>query len=112
MSLLTMCRSTATLKRHTETKDATGGLIPTYSAVSGYSDQPCDIQPASGRVREQYMQKQLAVTHTFYFADDMPARAGDQLVYDSRIFQVQGYTPQAPNYDQWACKVDCEEQYG
>lgn len=118
MSLVAMCRSQITLKRPTHSKDASGGDVKTFAAVSGYSGVACDIQPASGRVRDQYMQKQLNVTHTVYFPVDTPVRAGDQLVYSDpilsqdRIFQFQGLRPVAPGYVQWACIVDVEEQFG
>ena len=113
MSLLSMLRSTCTLKRKSGTKDSGGGWVDDYADVSGYADVSCDIQPASGRVREQYHQQQLAVTHTIYFAEDVPARAGDQIVGpDGEIYQFQGYRPQAPGYRQWACVVDVERQYG
>lgn len=118
MSLLSMCRSLVTLKRKTAAKDSTGGYAPTFAAVDGYTSVACDIQPASGRIREQYMERQLNVTHTVFFPVDTPARAGDQLIYadpvlsTNRVLQVQGMRPVAPGYNQWACVVDVEEQYG
>lgn len=113
MSLRSMCRSTITLKRVTTAKDAAGGQAQTYTAVSGYSGIRCDIQPASSAIREQYREMQLAGTFSIYFAQDVPARAGDQLTgSDGTVYQFRGVRPPAPGYQQWACVVDVERQYG
>jgi len=110
-----MCRSYATLQRQTATKDASGGIVSSYAAVSGYSDQPCDIQPASGSTRMQYMREQTTVSHTLYFADALPAVAGDRLTFvddagTTHTYLFRGVRPKAPGYTQWACVVDVEEQ--
>ncbi len=112
MSLRTMLKTTATLKRKSNTKDASGGLTPTFTAVSGYSDVPCDIQPATGSVRMQYMQNQTNVSHTMFFQTDIGAKAGDILTSGSRIFQFRGKEQSAPGYRQWAAKIHVEEQLG
>ena len=105
-----MCRSSATLQRQAVTKDASGGMVHSYANVSGSVDLPCDIQPASGRVRDQYMQRNLAVTHTMYFPDDVTVLPGDRLTASGRTFLFQGKRPPAMGYDQWATTLDVEEQ--
>ena len=114
MSILTLSRTAATLKRKVLVKDASGGMtMATYAAVSGYSGVPCDIQPASGSVRDRYMQTQANVTHTIYSETDIPARAEDILVAGSRIFQFRGIEPVPPGYEgQWPLQIHVEEQLG
>ncbi len=108
MSLRSMCRSRVTVQRQTVTKDASGGMVQTYADL--YTDRACDIQPASGRVREQYMQQNLAVSHTIYLADAITILPGDRLVSNGHTFLFQGLRPAAFGYDVWPTIVDVEEQ--
>lgn len=110
MSLESMLRTSCTWQRKTTSKDAAGGMVNTFSAVSGYSDIPCDIQPASSNTRMRYMQEQLNVSHTIYFAQAVPANAGDRFTSDGRTFLFQGRRPSAPGYVQWAEMCDVQEQ--
>lgn len=115
MSLAELLRTTGTLKRKTLAKDASGGpLVDPYVAVSGYSDVPCDIQPASGTVRMQYMQRQENVTHSVYSETNIPAKSEDIFVSAGRTFQFRGREPLPPGYesDQWPAVTHVEEQLG
>lgn len=108
MSLLSMLKTTGTLQRKTAAKDASGGYTTTYADVQ--SNVKCDIQPASGSIRDQYMQHNMFVTHTVYLASDVTAKEGDRWSSNSRIFLVRGYRKSAPGYLQWPCILDVEEQ--
>lgn len=114
MSILTLSRTSATLKRKVLVKDASGGMtMPSYSAVTGYSNVPCDIQPASDQVRSQYMQTQANVTHVVLSETEIPAKAEDILVAAGRTFQFRGRKPQPPGYEgQWPAEIHVEEQLG
>ena len=113
MSLASMAsRTTGTLKRATDAKDASGGMVKTYAAVDGYEDVSCTIHPASSSIRMQYMQRQMNCTHTIFTDEDVPAMSGDIWVSDSRIFQVLGREPKSPGYTQWPAKIHAEEQFG
>jgi hypothetical protein len=111
-----MCRSYATLQRQSTSKDASGGIVSVYAAVSGYSSVSCDIQPASGTIRDQYMRQGTFASHTLYFPDDIPAVAGDRLQTTNdrtgvtHTYLFRGRRGPAQGYDQWACVVDVEEQ--
>jgi len=113
MSLGSMCdRATGTLQRVTNAKDASGGATQTFANVSGFVNVPCDIQPARGSVRMQYMQQQLNVTHTVFTEREVTAKAGDVWVSGGRIFQFQGREPPPPGYDAWPAQMHVEEQLG
>ncbi len=114
MSLATMCdRSSGTLKRKTNTKDASGGMTMTFVAVgTDTTDVPCDIQPATGRVQMQYMQQQLQVSHTVFTETEVAAKAGDLWIAEGRTFQFVGREMPAPGYDQWGAKMHVLEQLG
>src|SRR6185436_4229948 len=112
MSLGELLRTTGTLKRRATAKDASGGSLETGSlvAVSGYSDIPCDVQPASGTVRLQYMQAQSFVTHTVYSETEIPAKAEDIFTVGGRNFQFRGREMPPPGYetDGWPAVMHVE----
>lgn len=109
MSLSGLMTGYVTLQRKTDAKDASGGLQRTYAAVAGYSDVAVDIQPASGSVQMRYMANESIVTHSAFFADNVPAVAGDRLVgSDGRIYEVKGRRVPGAR-DQWPTVVDVEE---
>ncbi len=132
MSLGTMCRTSGTLKRRNLSKDASGGMLmvpttvgpvttPGYVVVAGYENIPCDIQPATGSTRLQYMQEQMNVTHTVYTEEEIPAKAGDLWMTgigsdgdetDARRFQVQGREMPPPGYEEWPAQMHVLEQLG
>lgn len=111
MSLTSMLRSTCTLERKSTSKDASGGMVNTFAAVSGYSGISCDVQTASGTTQQRYMQEKTIVTHTIYFDQDVPAKAGDRFTNDDgETFLFKGRRPPSKGYDAWPCVVDVEEQ--
>lgn len=114
MSLATMCdRTSGTLKRKVLVKDASGGMtMASYAAVSGYSGFACDIQPAKGSTRLQYMQEQANVTHTIFTESEIPAKPEDIIVIEGRTFQFRGREMPAVGYDQWPAQMHVEEQLG
>lgn len=109
MSLPGMLRSVGVLQRSASTKDASGGAVKASWADVG-EETACDVQPASGSVRIQYLRLQMVVTHTVYVAGDVEARQGDRWYTGGRYFLVQGYTPPAPGYGSWPGRIDAEEQ--
>lgn len=115
MSLDGLLRTTGTLKRKTLVKDANAAeSISGFTAVSGYSDVPCDIQPARSSVRMQYMQDQLNVTHTVRSETEIPGRPEDIFVAAGRTFQFRGREQPPPGYegDEWPARMHVEEQLG
>lgn len=113
MSLLSMCRTSGTLKRPTNSKDASGGMVvDPFVVIAGYDGVACDIQPATGSIRFQYMQQQLNVSHTVFTASEIPAKPGDVWVSGARTFQFRGREMPAPGYGQWPAKMHVEEQLG
>src|SRR5262245_25061995 len=104
-----MLRSAGTLQRSLSTKDASGGAVKagTWPVIA---TADCDVQPVSSDIREQYLTRQLVVTHAIYVVADVGARAGDRWVVGGRFFLVRGYTPPAPGYPQWPGRIDGEEQ--
>lgn len=107
-----MLRTTGTLQRFTYTKGTSGGQVLTPANVSGATDIACDIQPASGRIQEQYRQQHLHVTHSIWLAEDVGARATDRFISGSRVFVIQGVRPPAPGYDSWPAVIDVQEEVG
>lgn len=106
-----MLRTSATLQRAPQGKDNSGGMVKNFADVTGYVDVPCDIQPASGNVRLQYMQQNKIVSHTMYFGQAITVLAGDRFATsDGRYFHFRGQKPAAPGYTQWPGIVDVEEQ--
>ena len=112
MSLATMLPSLCTLQNKTSTNDSSGGMVNTFADAPGGTDIPCDIQPAQGSVRIQYMQNQLNVTHTIFTEEDIGAVAGDIIISEGRTFQFQGKEQPAPNRFQWPGVAHVEEQLG
>lgn len=115
MSLGTNLNTTGTLKRKTLVKDANAAMtIPSFTAVAGYSDVPCDVQPARGTVRMQYMQQQANVTHTVYSETEIPGRPEDVFIVAGRTFQFRGREQPPPGYegDEWPAQMHVEEQLG
>lgn len=115
MSLDGLCRTTGTLKRKTLVKDANAAMtISSFTAVSGYSNVPCDVQPARGSVRMQYMQESSNVTHTVYSETEIPGRPEDVFIVAGRTFQFRGREQPPPGYegDEWPAQMHVEEQLG
>lgn len=87
MSLASLCNHTATLQRPTASADAYGGESNSFSAL--LSDFACTVQPASGRLIEQFARLSMQISHTLYTPTDITsARAGDRVVFNSENYIV------------------------
>ncbi len=79
MSLATLCINTvAQIYRPTMTVDSHGG----YTPVSGnseliYADVPNSLQPASGKLIEEFARRSMTITHTMYTPTPIVLKAGD-----------------------------------
>jgi hypothetical protein len=115
VSLESMCRSTATLERHTITKDSSGGMVvPPWNTQK--SDITCDIQPATASTILRWAQLVIRVSHTIYCTEDIGALAGDRITVTAddgsvRYFKVEGDGKVAAGYeDDWPATVDVIEE--
>ncbi len=93
-----MLESVGTIKRPTITRDANEGVIQTFDQVIA-SEIPCSVQPAGANIVILYAQRNVNVTTTVYFAQNVSAEANDILEVTDRdgvlhTFQVQGYRKQ------------------
>lgn len=116
MSVLSLSRTSATLKRKVLVKDASGGMtMASYTTVSGYANVPCDIQPMNDNTRLQYMETQANLMHVILSESEIPAKAEDILVSNGgRTYQFRGRKPIPEGYesDQWPAEIHVEEQLG
>src|SRR5258708_157628 len=88
MALENLMTHTVDIKRPTPVKGNSGGQTKTYTTV--YTDQPVSIQPINTSWLVRYAQKHIDVTHSLYFNTALTVRAGDQIVYGTRTFLVEG----------------------
>ena len=89
MALQNLMWHRVTIKRPTASKDASGGITSTESAV--YTDLPANVQPVSASVSLLYQQRQLTVTHSVYTNQAISARNGDRVYFGTRTFIVTGF---------------------
>lgn len=79
--------------------------------ITGYTDvltiQPCWVQPANSRLRLQYQERQIVVTHRVYFDSDPVVDAEWRLKFGARLMKVIGAANTAELGRLWT--VDCEE---
>lgn len=89
MALQNLMWHRVTIKRPTASKDASGGITSTETAV--YTDLPANVQPVSASVSLLYQQRQLTVTHSVYTNQVISARNGDRVYFGTRTFIVTGF---------------------
>ncbi len=109
MSTLTLCVNTASLYRQQPQDGTQGGQAPSVFAPDQSAwYAPCSIQPSSASTQMRYMQLNMIVSHTLYFATDYQPFLGDKWVTgDGREFIVRGWYNSLELDDAWVC--DCEE---
>ena len=89
MSLTNLCnKRTATLSRPTITADALGGQTRTFATVSTFR---CTIQPARGKVVEEFAKRSMIVTHRAYTTTAVSVQTGDRLVSDGVNYLIHGW---------------------
>ncbi|WP_157368671.1 head-tail adaptor protein [Zavarzinella formosa] len=76
------------VKRPTPVKGASGGQTDTLVTI--HKDQPVSIQPVSTSWLVRYAQRHVDVTHSLYFNTSLDVLTGDQIVYGTRTFFVEG----------------------
>ncbi len=79
---------TVNVNRPANSQNAEGGISTTYN--SAYTSLACAIQPVSSSWKLYYASKHIEVTNTFYFIDNPSLLNGDQIVYGSRLYLVEG----------------------
>lgn len=93
MSLLSLCNSTADIERATTTVTTIGGKSQSFSVQ--YNDIPVSIQPANGRVVEDYAKRSMQITHTIYTPTTIALKQGDRVVSGGVYYIVQGWRDMA-----------------
>lgn len=94
MSLLSLSTHSATFSRPANTTDAVGGLVRgTYTAQ--YSSIAGSLQPAPGRIVDEFARRSIRITHTFYTPTALTLYAGDKCVIGSGTYIVHAATDQA-----------------
>ncbi len=63
-----------TFKRPAFTADAMGGQVRTNSTIYSVSGS---LQPASGRIIEEFARRSMQISHTFYTNTEIVLKAGD-----------------------------------
>ena len=71
MSLQSLCNSTATIETATVTSGAIGGQSTTYATAQTLS--ACTIQPANGRMVEEFARRSIHIDHTLYTPEAITA---------------------------------------
>lgn len=113
MSLASMLMSSGTLKRPTISRDANQGVKqdPFRQIALNVS---CDVQPASTSIVMLYAQRNVEVSTTIFFADNIPAEVNDIFVVTDdalkdHTFLVRGFRKQIFNRAQAPWAMDCVE---
>lgn len=111
MSIATLMTDTITVQRKTVGKDSSGGPTEaSWPALSGQSDVPADVQPASSDIRMQFLQRQGVVTHTVFTIRDTGARESDRVIFGTKVLVVRGPSRDASAGRNVVWAIDCEEQ--
>lgn len=94
MSLLSLCNRGAagtllgTVARNMLTAQSGGGRANAW--VGLYVDRPCVIQPASAKIVEEYMRREIRVNFTIYFPDTLDLKANDRITAETIIYVYHG----------------------
>lgn len=87
MSLMNLCRSTADIQRPTWATDDLGGVYAS-SWATPYSGIPVLIQPASGRVVEEFSKRSMVISHVAYTPTAISIQTGDRLYSGSVYYEI------------------------
>lgn len=93
MSLSSLCNQTADIQRPTYAADAYGGQTATWATT--YDDIRISLQPARGKVIEEFARLSMQITHVAYTGSTVSLKAGDRLVCNSKNYLVQAYRDMA-----------------
>ncbi len=94
MSLLALCRDTASFTRKTVAAGAGGAHAETFTPL--YTDIRVTIQPANGKIVERFSRMSMEISHVCYTPTRIVLRAGDECTAaDGRVFNVVFYEDQA-----------------
>ena len=81
MSLESLLTHSVSFQRKSPTRDASGGAVEGYTAVTGSADIPCLVQASSGTATRTLGQRQVVITHAVYFAADPGWVRGDRIYW-------------------------------
>lgn len=76
------------VNRPTPGKSANGAVTNTYAAA--YTNLACQVQPVKAQWLLMYQQRKIEISHSVYFGSNPTVKNGDQIVFGSRTFLVQG----------------------
>jgi len=80
MSLITtLFESYCTIQRAAISRDASQGVVQTYSIIIA-ANVACSCQQAGASVRDLYAQRNTFVTTTIYFAQDPTTNVNDRII--------------------------------
>jgi hypothetical protein len=110
----TMLESVATLQRPQISRDSRQGTVQTFADVPGAVNIACSVQPSSSNDRLLYGQRNVFITCTVYFTQDIGAKVNDILQVEDvngnlRYYQIKGFNGSV-NIRFWApYQCFCEE---
>lgn len=99
MSLTGLCRSTGTISRPTYSADNYGGQVASFATA--YTLYNLLIQPASGRITEEFAKRGLQVSHVAYTPTEVAILAGDKLVSGGVTYLIQSWGDEAGQGRVW-----------
>ena len=82
-----MFNSKATLQSRTQTLDAFGGMVESFSTARNF---PCRIQPTSADEQDLYSREGQVVTAKAYVSASLAPGTNDRVVFNSRTFYIRG----------------------
>jgi len=87
MSLANLMFSTATVKRRTDTKDASGGQVSTWATVKTLT---CNLQPVSSTGKVIYQRDGITISHQLFTSEDPGILTGDVITSGGIDYKMIG----------------------
>jgi head-tail adaptor len=116
MSLSSLLDQKLTLQRQSLTRDASGGLVRSFTQLS--ADIPATVAPASAKVVTDYARRDMIVDHHIYTTTDLDAavaggvRLGDRLTDGVSFYLVKAVKRTANKVisSEVVYEMDCEKR--
>lgn len=107
MALASLLNKVVTVRRPQVIKDQSGGAVRSFSDVDGQTSVPCSIQPVSEQERIRFASRQLLITHSVYFDQDLDLQRADVLFEEAsnKTFVVLTWHNQAGRDRVWRAAV-------
>ena len=116
MSLSSLLDQKLTLQRQTVTRDASGGLVRSFTQL--LANVPATVCPASAKVAADYARRDMIIDHRIYTTTDLNAvisggvRLGDRLT-DGAVFYLVKAVKRTENKvisSEIVYEIDCEKR--